>query len=41
MIRLKTPNLSRAAVLKMLLDNRAVIEDALLIQGLVSIEIAA
>lgn len=40
-IRLKTPNLSRAAVLKMLLDNRAVIEDALLVQGLASIEIAA
>ena len=38
-IRLKTPNLTRAATLKILIDNREAIADALLTQGLASIEI--
>ncbi len=38
-IRLKTLNQSRAATLKTLLDNRALIEDALLTQDMASIEI--
>ena len=38
-IRLKTLNQSRAATLKILLENRILIEDALLSQDLASIEI--
>ncbi len=38
-IRLKTPNQTRAATLKILLENRALIEDALIIRDMSSIEI--
>ncbi|OYT90210.1 MAG: hypothetical protein CFE43_19550 [Burkholderiales bacterium PBB3] len=38
-IRLKTPNQSRAATLKLLLDNRDAIVDALCVQHLASVEI--
>lgn len=38
-IRLNTPNQSRAATLKLLLENRALIEEELGVQGLASIEI--
>lgn len=38
-IRLKTLNQSRAATLKILLENRVLIEDALITQDLASIEI--
>lgn len=38
-IRLKTPNQTRAAALKVLIENKDAITDALLAQGLASIEI--
>lgn len=38
-IRLKTPNQTRAATLKILLENRTLIEDALISQNMASIEI--
>ena len=38
-IRLKTPNQTRAATLKLLIENQQVISDSLLTQGLASIEI--
>ena len=38
-IRLKTLNQSRSATLKILLENRTLIEDALIIQDMASIEI--
>lgn len=38
-IRLKTPNQTRAATLKILLENRALIEDALITRDMSSIEI--
>ncbi len=37
-IRLNTPNPSRAATLKLLLENRSLIEDALIVQGFASLE---
>ena len=40
-IRLKTPNQSRAATLKLLLDNRDAIVDALRVQHLASVEIVS
>jgi predicted nuclease of predicted toxin-antitoxin system len=39
-IWLKTPNQSRAGTLKVLLDNKEVIEEALVTQGMASVEIA-
>ena len=39
-IRLKTLNQSRAATLKVLIENRDVIEESLLANGLASVEIA-
>ncbi len=38
-IRLRTPNQTRAATLKVLVDNRALIEHALVESGLASVEI--
>ncbi len=38
-IRLRTPNQSRAATLKVLIDNQALIEHALFVSGLASVEI--
>jgi predicted nuclease of predicted toxin-antitoxin system len=38
-IRLKTPNQTRAATLKILLDNAGAIIDALQVQNLASVEI--
>lgn len=38
-IRLKTPNQTRAATLKILIENKDAITDALLTQGLASVEI--
>lgn len=38
-IRLRTPNQTRAAVLKLLLDNTAVIKSALEVEGRASIEL--
>ena len=38
-IRLKTPNQTRAATLKILLDNREAIIDALGVQNIASVEI--
>jgi len=38
-IRLKIPNQTRAATLKMLLENKIWIEDALIVQNLASVEI--
>ncbi len=38
-IRLKTPNQTRAATLKILIENKEAIADALLAQGMASIEI--
>lgn len=38
-VRLRTPNQTRAAVLKLLLDNKAAILDALEVDGVSSIEI--
>ena len=40
-IRLKTPNQTRAATLKILIENKEAIADALRAQGLASIEIVA
>lgn len=40
-IRLRTPNQTRAAVLKLLLDNKATIMDALEVRGMASIELIA
>lgn len=40
-IRLRTPNQSRAGVLKLLLDNRSIIESALDLEGKASIELIA
>ena len=39
-VRLDTPNQSRVATLKLLLENRALIEDVLGVQGFASIEIS-
>jgi len=38
-IRLKTPNQTRAATLKILIESKEAIADALMVQGLASIEI--